>query len=91
MRDLRKKQAVTAQSLQKIEDGEDCRLSCIFSSCFIAMHISVAYAIMVRSSEYDLPPEILDDIVERTVSNSRFTDKRSGQHRLEEGHDDDDD
>lgn len=55
------------------------------------MHISVAYAIMVRSSEYDLPPEILDDIVERTVSNSRFTDKRSGQHRLEEGHDDDDD
>ncbi|OBZ79725.1 Translin-associated protein X [Grifola frondosa] len=48
-RDLRKKQAVTSQSLQKIED--------------------VAYAIAVRSSEYDLPPEILDDIVARTVSN----------------------
>ncbi|PCH33391.1 Translin [Wolfiporia cocos MD-104 SS10] len=49
-RELRKKQAVTAQSLEKIED--------------------VAYAIAVRSSEYDIPPELLDDIVDRTVSNS---------------------
>ncbi|KZT06353.1 Translin [Laetiporus sulphureus 93-53] len=49
-RELRKKQSVTAQSLEKIED--------------------VAYAIAVRSSEYDLPPELLDDIVERTVSSA---------------------
>lgn len=30
--------------------------------------IKAAYAIAVRSSEYDLPPELLDDIVARTVS-----------------------
>ncbi|OCH96657.1 Translin [Obba rivulosa] len=51
-RDLRKKQAVTSQSLEKIED--------------------VAYAIAVRSSEYDLPLELLDDIVERTVISSGY-------------------
>ena len=53
------------------------------------MHVLVAYAIMVRSSVYDLPPEILDDIVERTVSHSGVTGKRSGQNRLEDGDDDD--
>ncbi|KAJ3533734.1 hypothetical protein NMY22_g7214 [Coprinellus aureogranulatus] len=42
-RDLRKKQYVTASSLEKIED--------------------TVYAIAVRSSEYDLPPEMLDDLV----------------------------
>jgi len=47
-KDLRKKQTVTSQSLEKIEDA--------------------AYAIMVRSSEYDLSPDMLDDIVARTVS-----------------------
>ncbi|KAH9835787.1 Translin [Rhodofomes roseus] len=51
-RELRKKQQVTSQSLEKIED--------------------VAYAIAVRSSEYDLPPELLDDIVERTVAEAGF-------------------
>lgn len=29
---------------------------------------AAAYAIAVRTSEYDLPPELLDDIVGRTVS-----------------------
>ncbi|KAF9014990.1 Translin [Cyathus striatus] len=48
VRDLNKKQAVTSQSLEKIEDA--------------------AYAIFVRSSEYDLPPEMLDDIVSQTIS-----------------------
>jgi len=51
-RELRKKQVVTAQSLEKIED--------------------VAYEIAVRSSEYDLPPELLDDIVDRTVSTAAY-------------------
>lgn len=32
----------------------------------------MAYAIAVRSSEYDLPPELLDDIVERTVTEAGF-------------------
>jgi len=59
IRDLKKKQAVTAQSLEKIED--------------------TVYAIVVRSSEYDLPPEMLDDIVAQSISN--FTG--SGGH----GHD----
>jgi len=48
VRDLSKKQAVTAQSLQKIEDA--------------------AYAIVVRGSEYDLPPDKLDDIVSQSIA-----------------------
>ncbi|EKM60850.1 uncharacterized protein PHACADRAFT_84062 [Phanerochaete carnosa HHB-10118-sp] len=47
-KDLRKKQNVTSQSLEKIEDA--------------------AYAIVVRSSEYDLSPDMLDDIVARAIS-----------------------
>jgi len=35
-----------------------------------------AYAIAVRTSEYDLPEDLLDDIVERVV-----TDVRSGNGR----------
>ncbi|KAF8971513.1 Translin [Flammula alnicola] len=49
IRELSKKQSVTAQSLEKIEDA--------------------AYAIVVRSSEYDLSPEMLDDIVAQSISN----------------------
>ena len=59
-KDLKKKQAVTSQSLQKIEDGgfPSCAKAPSRSKCiFIA-----AYAIAVRTSEYDLPPEMLDDI-----------------------------
>ncbi|KAH6917564.1 Translin [Coprinopsis sp. MPI-PUGE-AT-0042] len=48
IRDLRKKQAVTANSLEKIEDA--------------------VYTIFLRTSEYDLPPEILDEIVAQTLS-----------------------
>lgn len=29
---------------------------------------SAAYAIVVRGSEYDLPPDMLDDIVARSIS-----------------------
>ncbi|KAI0702457.1 Translin [Cytidiella melzeri] len=49
-KELRKKQAVTSQSLQKIEDA--------------------AYAIAVRCSEYDLPPEMLDDIAAMVSSSA---------------------
>ncbi|EPS99124.1 hypothetical protein FOMPIDRAFT_1125109 [Fomitopsis schrenkii] len=62
VRELRKKQQVTTQSLEKIED--------------------VAYAIAVRSSEYDLPAELLDDIVERTVSGAGF---RTGEDERDRG------
>ncbi|KAI0067817.1 Translin [Artomyces pyxidatus] len=48
IRDLSKKQAVTSQSLRKIEEA--------------------AYAIAVRSSEFDLSPEMLDDVVGQAIS-----------------------
>ncbi|KAJ7630615.1 Translin [Roridomyces roridus] len=48
VRDLSKKQYVTASSLEKIE--------------------TAAYALVVRGSEYDLPPEMLDDLVAQTTS-----------------------
>ncbi|KAI0359126.1 Translin [Trametes cingulata] len=51
-KELRKKQSVTAQSLEKIEDA--------------------TYAVVVRTSEYDMPPELLDDLVAQTIS--RATD-----------------
>jgi len=64
-KDLRKKQAVTSQSLEKIED--------------------VAYAIAVRSAEYDIPPELLDDIVERTISTPGHGVAPSGDDRRKRG------
>ncbi|KAF9821824.1 hypothetical protein IEO21_00254 [Rhodonia placenta] len=64
-RELRKKQQVTSQSLEKIED--------------------VAYAIAVRSSEYDLPPELLDDIVDRTVSTTAYGGNGDGRDRRRGG------
>ncbi|KAJ2920351.1 hypothetical protein MD484_g93, partial [Candolleomyces efflorescens] len=54
--ELRKKQAVTANSLEKIED--------------------TVYAIVVRSSEYDLPPEMLDDIVAQATSHGADRSRR---------------
>ncbi|KAI8995376.1 Translin family-domain-containing protein [Trametes punicea] len=47
-KELRKKQSVTSQSLEKIEDA--------------------TYAVVVRTSEYDMPPEWLDDLVAQTLS-----------------------
>ncbi|KAL4068281.1 Translin [Scleroderma yunnanense] len=52
VKELRKKQVVTAQSLEKIENA--------------------VYAIVVRSSEYDLAPEIIDDIISQSTSNFTF-------------------
>ncbi|KAG8220025.1 Translin family-domain-containing protein [Butyriboletus roseoflavus] len=37
------------------------------------------YAIVVRTSEYDLPPEILDDIITQSMSNHAHKDKRSNR------------
>ncbi|KAG1755019.1 Translin [Suillus paluster] len=48
VRELSKKQAVTSQSLAKIEDA--------------------VYAIVVRGSEYDIPPDMLDDIIAQSIS-----------------------
>ncbi|KAF8203232.1 Translin [Pholiota molesta] len=72
IRDLKKKQSVTTQSLEKIEDA--------------------AYAIMVRTSEYDLSPEMLDDIVVQSISSYRDTGRQpAGRGRGDRMSDDDDD
>ena len=36
------------------------------------MSLTATYAVVVRTSEYDMPPELLDDLVAQTVS--RATD-----------------
>jgi len=76
--ELRKKQVVTTQSLEKIEDGKRIQ-NCLFRfeahtrspwpRALSLSHTPAAYTIVVRSSEYDLSPEMLDDIVARTISN----------------------
>ena len=68
VRDLSKKQQTTAQSLEKIEDGVS---SYIFQITDQVLNLTTlaAYAIVVRGSEYDLPPEMLDDIVSMSVLN----------------------
>ncbi|CAK5280092.1 unnamed protein product [Mycena citricolor] len=57
VRELRKKQSVTTNSLEKIE--------------------AAAYAVSVRSSEYDLPSDVLDDLV------AQATLKFTGRERHE--------
>ncbi|KAI5898601.1 Translin [Schizophyllum commune H4-8] len=66
VRELHKKQAVTSQSLQKIEDA--------------------AYTIAVRFSEYDVPPEMMEDIVSSTVANFSADprDSRAGRGRRDD-------
>jgi len=72
VRELKKKQSVTTQSLEKIEDA--------------------AYAIMVRTSEYDLSPEMLDDIVAQSISSYRDTSRQAvGRRRGDDVSDDDED
>ncbi|KAK7468632.1 hypothetical protein VKT23_003137 [Stygiomarasmius scandens] len=67
VRDLSKKQSVTAESLVKIEDA--------------------AYAAVVRSSEYDLTPDMLDDLVKSYLSNQN--DERPGERWRDQDRDTD--
>ncbi|PPQ90409.1 hypothetical protein CVT25_014927 [Psilocybe cyanescens] len=79
IRELRKKQSVTTQSLEKIED-DDGALTEPSASGFFST--PAAYAIVVRSSEYDLPPEILEDIVAQSVSNyNSYSHETRGRRR----------
>ncbi|RDB28523.1 Translin-associated protein X [Hypsizygus marmoreus] len=64
VRDLSKKQAVTAQSLEKIEDA--------------------AYAITVRGSEYDLPQDMLDDLVAQSISRFGIHDDRRRDDKFDD-------
>ncbi|KAJ7597611.1 Translin [Mycena floridula] len=59
--ELSKKQSVTNQSLQKIEDA--------------------CYAIVVRGSEYDLSPDLLDDIVAQSISSSGLEQRYKYERR----------
>lgn len=78
VKNLGKKQAVTAQSLMKIEDGashSNTRISTSgaltkFIHSFVRSSVA-AYAIAVRASEYAGSEDILEDIVERCVLDVR--------------------
>ena len=87
IRDLKKKQAVTAQSLEKIEDGRSSFHAQIpwFHALIYRLGlflnlrlVSATYAIVVRSSEYDIPTEMLDDIVAKSIS--KFTGNSGHGH-----------
>lgn len=41
---------------------------------------AAVYAIVVRTSEYDLPPEILDDIITQSMSIYTHKDKRGNRN-----------
>ncbi|KAF9459445.1 Translin [Collybia nuda] len=69
IRELSKKQAITTQSLEKIEDA--------------------AYAIAVRGSEYDLPQDMLDDIVTQTISTFGSHGDMKGRSRRRDDETDD--
>ena len=51
--------------------------------------VPAAYAIAVRSSEYDLPPDILDDIVARTVSTTYGGNEAGRRNRTRDEDEDD--
>lgn len=79
IRDLSKKQQVTAQSLEKIEDGKVSLPSPLSNHTLKTLAFLAAYAIVVRGSEYDVPQEMLDDMV--AISISTF----GGGHRHKRG------
>ncbi|KAF7339958.1 Translin-associated protein X [Mycena venus] len=66
VRDLSKKQSVTANSLEKIE--------------------AAAYAVAVRGSEYDLPQEMLDDLVAQATARFSITDRHEREGGYIESH-----
>jgi hypothetical protein len=86
VRELSRKQYVTAQSLEKIEDGK--RPPSTYRNLAKYLHIA-AYAIVVRGSEYDLPPERLDDIVALSVSSFGSRDRRHKRANMDRNDEDD--
>jgi hypothetical protein len=91
IRELGKKQVVTSQSLEKIEDGKSDPTTSnnpLYSISLPCWLIPAAYAIVVRSSEYDLSPEMLDDIVATSISS--YGGQTFGRRREADNSDDDD-
>ena len=80
--DLHKKQAVTVQSLRKVEEGQ--LILCLIGLSLIHNLFSAAYAIVIRSSEYELSPPMLNHIVNQVVSGGTEASEEHGprQKRL---------
>jgi hypothetical protein len=76
-RELAKKQRTTVESLHKIEDGGLCHLTKPLAD---TTYGAVAYAVAIRCYEYDLPHDILDDIVLRTLDTTQ-----PGEPRVKHG------
>lgn len=76
-RDLSKKQRVTVESLHKIEDGGSHRLT--KGHPLTRRVVVVAYAVAIRCYEYDLPNDMLDDIVSRTLDANHNGEPRGKQ------------
>lgn len=83
---------MTSQSLEKIEDGIIYPLH-FRDVLSVTSNFIAAYAIFVRSSEYDLSPEMLDDIVAQSISgyNASSHDTSIGQPRGRRDYGSDDD
>lgn len=78
-RELRKKQQVTASSLQKIEDGALSLPFLLADRGSDYVTIAAVYTITVRTAEYDLPPALMDDLVARVMSDVTY--HGSGERR----------
>ena len=59
---------MTSQSLEKIEDGSV--FSFANSPTRTDSSTTAVYAIVVRGSEYNIPPDMLDDIIAQSISAS---------------------
>lgn len=71
---------MVSQILSKKQFADDGALTEPSASGFFST--PAAYAIVVRSSEYDLPPEILEDIVAQSVSNyNSYSHETRGRRR----------
>lgn len=68
--------------MQKIEDGE--HISFGFGCALLLIVSSAVYAIVVRGSEYDLTPDMLEDVVGRAIANIHTS---SGTTRWQDGTD----
>jgi hypothetical protein len=50
--------------------------------------MAAVYTITIRSAEYALPPDVMDDIVSRFLSGGEQREERRGGRRREVGEDD---
>ena len=65
----RQSQDSRSERLKTVSAFNSRKYRCFYYAVVLKFHIA-AYAITVRISEYDLPPEILDDLVARVIAES---------------------